>query len=480
MEAAQALAEIAETFSLTPFDEQLQPLIDEVLIEQGEDSYRKGTKLIPRLLIWLVLVLTIRRDLNYDKALNWMLSGFRWMVNLLPAQSKLVSDGAISHARAKLGAEVFRVLFVKQVSVFETLAADFHGRVSVAFDGSTGTMPDTEENRVFFGKPSARKGTAAFPQVRLMSLLAVGPRRLLDLAWAAYRGKGTGERTLMVEIVERTVCQGLLFLLDAGLFAFDVLKRIQDKQGGFIVKAPLHVKPKLIERLADGSWLAEIHEKIIDPDVPPTPNGRKHWKTVTTKVRVIHVVIPGFRPFWLMTNLLEPTINAREIALHYHQRWDIEIAYDEIKTHQCATLRGQSPTTFRSKLPELVKQELYALAITYNAVRTIICQAAAQHAQDPRTISFLDTLQHILDATPILSATPDGQRETKRNYLFELIASCLIDRPRRPRLNPRVVKVKMSKFARKNAEHKGQVRDTVQNLKIIEIETAPLADTQTS
>lgn len=99
MEAAQALAEIAETFSLTPFDEQLQPLIDEVLIEQGKDISRKGTKLIPRLLIWLVLVLTIRRDLNYDKALNWMISGFRWMANLLPAQSKLVSDGAISHAR---------------------------------------------------------------------------------------------------------------------------------------------------------------------------------------------------------------------------------------------------------------------------------------------------------------------------------------------------------------------------------------------
>lgn len=480
MEAAQALAEIAETFSLTPFDEQLQPLIDEVLIEQGKDKYRKGTKLIPRLLIWLVLVLTMCRDLNYDKALNWMVSGFRWMANLLPAQSKMVSDGAISHARVKLGAEVFRALFVKQVGVFDGLEADFHGRASVAFDGSTGTMPDTEENRVFFGKPSARKGAAAFPQVRLMSLLAVGPRRLLDLGWAAYRGKGTGERALMMEIVERTVCQGLLFLLDAGLFAFDVLKRIQDKQGGFIVKAPRHVKPKLVERLEDGSWLAEIQEKIIDPEVAQTANGRKHWKTVTLKVRVIHVVIPGFRPFWLMTNLLDPTISAREIALHYHQRWDIEIAYDEIKSHQCATLRGQSPTTFRSKLPELVKQELYALAITYNAVRTLICQAAKQHAQDPRTISFLDALQHILDAAPILSALCDRERETKRNYLFELIASCLIDRPRRPRLNPRVVKVKMSKFTRKNAEHKGQVRDIVQDLKILEIETAPLAETQTA
>jgi len=479
LEASKAFAQLAETFSLTPFDTQLQPLIDSVLAEQGKGIYRKGTLLIPRLLVWLVLVLSICRDLNYDKALNWMLSGFRWMTDLLPTQSKLVSDGAISHARVKLGANVFRALFVKQVETFQLPVGDFHGRVSAAFDGSTGTMPDTEANRTAFGKPSARNGTAAFPQIRLMALLGIEQRRLMELAWAPYRGKGTGERALMMEIVARIICRGLLFLLDAGLFSFEFLKHLQDKQGEFIAKSPLHVKPKLIERLADESWLAEIQGKIVDPDNPPTSQGRKHWKTVSLTVRVIHISIPGFRPFWLMTNLLDPTIPARAIALHYHKRWDIEIAYDEIKTHQCATLRGQSPTTFRSKLPELVKQELYALAITYNAVRTIISQAAEQNTQDPLTISFLETFQHLLDAAPILTAACSEQRETKRNYLLELIASCLIDRPRRPRLNPRVVKVKMSKFARKNADHKGQVRDIVQGLKIIEIAAGNLSGVQT-
>ncbi|MFZ5909125.1 MAG: transposase [Chloroflexota bacterium] len=284
----------------------------------------------------------------------------------------------------------------------------------------------------------------------------------------------------MTEIVERITCEGLLFLLNAGLFSFDLLMLFQHKQGKFIVKAPLHVKPQLLQRLPDESWLAEVQGKAVNPEVPPTPSERKHWKTVTLTVRVIHIVIPGFRPFWLMTNLLDPTITAREIALHYHKRWDIEIAYDEIKTHQCATLRGQSPTTFRSKLPELVKQELYALAISYNAVRTIISQAAEQYAQDPRTISFLETFQHIQDVAPILSATGSEQRSSNRNYLFELIASCLIDRPRRPRLNPRVVKVKMSKFARKNADHKSQVRDIVQDLKIIEVSPRNLSVAQTA
>lgn len=118
-----------------------------------------------------------------------MLSGFRWMSNLLPAKSKLVRDGAISHARVKLGSEVFRALFVKHAGSFKSLPSDFCGYASVAFDGSTGTMPDTAENQAAFGKPSARKDAAAFPQARLMALLAVGQRCLLELALAAIAAK---------------------------------------------------------------------------------------------------------------------------------------------------------------------------------------------------------------------------------------------------------------------------------------------------
>lgn len=179
---AEAFAAIGETFSLSPFAAILQPLIDETLTELGKDQHRKGTVLIARVLVWLVLVLTLRRDLNYDKALNWMVSGFRWLSNLLPAKAKIVSDGAISHARVKLGVDVFRLLFAKLGASAKSLPADFHGRSSVAFDGSTGTMPDSEQNQAAFGKPSARQGQSAFPQVRLMALLAIAPR--------AYPGGG--------------------------------------------------------------------------------------------------------------------------------------------------------------------------------------------------------------------------------------------------------------------------------------------------
>ena len=135
MTMAASFILVGQTFSLAPFDTILQPLINETLTEHGKDRYRKGTRLIPKVLIWLVLVLTLRRDLNYDKALNWMVSGFRWLTDLLPADVKIVGDGAISHARVQLGVGVFRTLFAKLVATFHPLPADFHGRISVIFDG---------------------------------------------------------------------------------------------------------------------------------------------------------------------------------------------------------------------------------------------------------------------------------------------------------------------------------------------------------
>ncbi len=168
-----------------------------------------------------------------------------------------------------------------------------------------------------------------------------------------------------------------------------------------------------------------------------------------------------------MTNILTPDITARKLVVHYHQRWDIEIAYDEIKTHQCATLRGQSPTTFRSKRPDLVAQELYAMLIMYNLVRLFIVQAAAAHGKDPRFISFLDALQHSIDAAPPMTVANAELRHQQFDYLLTLIANSDIDRPRRQRVNPRVVKVTTSKFKRKRKKHKSQQRNLEKELEII-------------
>lgn len=120
-----------------------------------------------------------------------------------------------------------------------------------------------------------------------------------------------------------------------------------------------------------------------------------------------------------------------------------------------------------------MEQELYALLITYNLVRLLIRKAADEHGKDPCAISFLDALQHIIAAAPLITANEPNRREDQLNYLLTLIADCDIDRPRRFRINPRVVKVKMSKFKRKNKTHKSETRDIENDLEIIREDPTP-------
>ena len=188
-------------------------------------------------------------------------------------------------------------------------------------------------------------------------------------------------------------------------------------------------------------------------------------------VRVIEYQIRGFRPARLITTILDPMISARELVIHYHQRWDIEIAFDEIKTHQCATLRGHAPTVLRSKRPNLVTQDLYAVMIVYNLVRQLIYKSVGGNLQEIPRISFLETLQCIIDAIPNMIGVTKQEAQKKLTYLLSLISECEIDRPRRNRLNPRVVKVKMSKFARKRETDTSDYRDFEKDLEIIGLDT---------
>ena len=157
----EVLKQIGPSFELEPFATIIQPTIEDTLAERKKDKYRKGTLLTPLLMVWLILTLTLRRDINYPKTLNWMISGIRWLRLDLPA--KLVKDGAISHARVKLGVGVFQDIFYKFVWSFRPISPDFYGWVTVMFDGTSMTMPDTESNRKKFEKPKSRNGYGAFP-----------------------------------------------------------------------------------------------------------------------------------------------------------------------------------------------------------------------------------------------------------------------------------------------------------------------------
>ena len=461
-------AEIASLLHPEALAKDLRPMIEDSLAECGKDECRKGTFLTPVLTVFIVLGLTIRRDLSYSAVINWLVSGLRWL--RCPMPRHLCSDGALSHARQRLGVEVFVRIFARWVARFHALPRDFHGRTSVTFDGTTATMPDTEGNRARFGTPRSGRGNGAFPQLRAVALLILPLRRIADIAFGPYKGKGTGEKSLMMELLSRIPYKKLLFLLDAGLFSSEFLFATRDHDT--LVKLSGSVKPKRLPGppLPDGSYLAVVMHKVLDKE--RSTATRKRWIKHKIVVRIIEFWIRGSGHSRLLTTILDPSISAKELVIHYHKRWDIEIAFDEIKTHQCATLRGQPPTVLRSKTPELVEQELYAMVIVYNLVRDLIYQGAMQHNHDPRDISFLDSLQCIIEAIPFVCFPDRALPADTSQYLLELIGQCTIDRPRRPRKNPRVVKVKMSKFKRKQSFHRSETININDDLHIIDAKAA--------
>lgn len=160
----------------------------------------------------------------------------------------------------------------------------------------------------------------------------------------------------MTKLLTKLSQKNLLFLLDAGWYSFTT-SAIRAKECDFLIKVSSSVKLPIISdsrlpngqmsRYSDGSYLSEIKGKILD--VENSTEQHKKWHKETLIVRVIEYQIPGWRPCRLVTSILDSDIYAKELVIHYHQRWEVEISFREIKTHQCATLKGQMPTIFRSK-----------------------------------------------------------------------------------------------------------------------------------
>jgi len=446
------LEDIGTKFTVEVFGRDTQPLIEDSIkkLEKGE---QRKCKLPAVLTVWAILGLCLRRESSYKDLLGWLLSGLRSRGLNVPRHP--VAQGAISHARKRLGVEVLRDLFCTTRDKAYELAADFYGLTTMALDGTTMTMPDTPENLKRFGKPGGGRGQAGFPQTRVVALVVTAVHAIYDIAFGPCGGKGTGERSLAMPLIIKNACEGILILLDKGFYGFDFLDAILKKNAAFIIAVPDHVKLKPIRksRRFDGSYLAWLVGKVEERD------GRKRWKTVKRQVRVIQYRIPGFRRRRIATGLLDYTIPAKDLVLHYHRRWEIELAYDEIKTHQCARRKGQCQTVLRSKLPELVEQELYGMMTTYNLLRDLINKAAKEHGLDPLSISFVGALQAILDAVPTMASAPAHWLPYLYQQLLDDIAACAMQSWRRPRTYPRVVKVKMSNFNLKKPKTIGKHRD---------------------
>jgi hypothetical protein len=208
---------------------------------------------------------------------------------------------------------------------------------------------------------------------------------------------------------------------------------------------------KPIRHLADGSFLAKIY---------PSSYHRSQDREGIV-VRVIEYAVDDPQrighgePHRLMTNLLDAEqYPAMELVILYHERWEEELVYDEQKTHLDPRHAGK-PAHFRSQTPLGVEQEVYALSLGHFTVRALMLESAKTVDVDVDRLSFTGCLRILQARLPECeSATPQSLERWYECLLWEMAQERI--EPRRNRINPRVVKRKMSKFAKKRPQHRGR------------------------
>jgi Insertion element 4 transposase N-terminal/Transposase DDE domain len=416
-------------------------VMEQALLDTGRAGQRI-CRLSHRVMLWVVLAMGVLTDLPIRQV-------FKHARRMQPGD-KTPSRSNRCEARQRRGvAPVQRVfdLVVKPLATPQTPGAFDHGLRLMGIDGTVLDVPDTPANEAPFGRSRGGRGDGAFPQVRKVSLVELGTHVEVAMAVGGYHDS---EQKLVEQLWEHLPSDALL-LEDRGFFSYKHWTTLDARGVKLLVRMKGNWILKPIQRLADGSSLAPIY---------PSPWDRDKDRDGIV-VRVIESTLDDpertghGETHRLATNLFDQTLfPALELACAYHERWEEELVFDEQKTHHDPR-RPTKPTHRRSQTPEGVEQELYALSLGHFVVRALMLEAAQRENLDADQLSFTGCL-HILPARlPECDSTTPQRLDQWYELLLEELAQERLD-PRRNRVNPRVIKRKMSQFAKKRPEHRGR------------------------
>jgi hypothetical protein len=308
----------------------------------------------------------------------------------------------------------------------------------MGIDGTVLDMPDTPANARIFGRGGNQRAPNAFPQVRVLALCELGTHCVCDFALRPIRHS----EQAMVPLLMRSLRPDMLLLWDRNFFGFDLIRGVLERGSHLLARVKTaQLIFQRVQNLPDGSYLTKIYPSY--PDRIHDRNGRL--------VRIIEYTHndptrQGYgRLNRLLTDLLDPAaLPAQEAPLVYHQRWDEELVFDEIKTH----LNGRE-VHLRSKTPRGVVQELYGLVLAHRLLRQVMSDAAERDKLDPRRLSFTNSWRIVQDH---LHEAATGTMTVWYEHLTEEVSRQIL-RPRRNRWYPRVVRRKMKKWDKKRPKH---------------------------
>jgi hypothetical protein len=366
-------------------------LVDEVVAEVGRTEQRNRS-LPARVMAYFAIGMALYSEGSYEDVLSQLTDGLSWASGWRE-QFVFPSKSAIFQARARLGAEPLAALFARAarpIAVRGTPGGWLAGRRLVAIDGSCLDVADTPENAAHFGRPGVNKGEkSAFPQARVVALAECGTHAIFDAVVGAYM---SSELALASELLDRLE-PGMLLLADRNFTSYALWRKASATGADLLWRARTNLRPEHVQTLDDDSWLARIRLSTDKAAEPIT-------------VRVIDYTIDDGRPnperYRLFTTILDPEqASATDLAAAYVQRWEIELAFDELKTHQ----RGPR-TVLRSKSPQLVLQEIWGHLCCHFAIRSLMTQAAEHAGHDPDRVSFVAALRIIRQSIAQQGAFP--------------------------------------------------------------------------
>jgi hypothetical protein len=408
---------LGELTQQVPFE-----MVDAVLAETGAVQARVRD-LPSRVVVYLLLAGCLFAELGYRKVWQRLVAGLDGLPVAHP------SAAGLRQARQRVGVAPLRALFDLLRGPAATTAGSgvwWRGLLVCAVDGTTISVADSAANVAAFGRQSGHHGGSGYPLLRLLAVVACGTRTVVDAVFGTYR---TGETTYAAGLL-CCLRPGMILLADRNFAAGGLLARAAQAKAHMLVRAKTgRGAPKLpiLARHRDGSYRSRfggVPVRVVEAEITvATPTGR-----VTGVYRLI-------------TTLLDPhRYPALEIVKLYHTRWEIETAYLELKS---SILGGR---VLRARTPAGVNQEVYALLVTYQALRTAMCEATNSHPGiAPDRASFTTALHaardQVVQAAGVIADTViDLVGKIGRVVLDNLLPA------RRLRVNARTVKRAISKY----------------------------------
>ena len=368
-------------------------LVDAVLAETGRQSQRQR-QLPARVVVYYVLALALHAQASYGEVLRCLLEGVRWL-RLGGAEVAVATKSAVTRARIRLGAAPMRTLFERLAHPFAGPGAPgawYRGRRLVSLDGTTVDLPDTPELEARFGRPAASRGASGFPQLRLLGLAETGTHAVFAVAVDRYDRSEVGlAPQLLAHLRPEMLC-----LADRAFVGFGLWREATATGADLLWRLRANQVLPCQRRLPDGSYLSRLYA---------SPKHRRHDDGGVV-VRVIDYRLEGVpeaEPLYrLVTTLLDPgAAPAPELAALYHERWESEGTFAELKV----TLPG-ARLMLRSRRADLVEQELYGLLLVHLALRQLIYEASRRAGCDPDRLSFLHAVRVVRRHLPFHAAFP--------------------------------------------------------------------------